>query len=131
MVKEDRGPLDLTLLIEEKDKSITDLKKDNKLLADQVYELKKENADLKSKLDNRSGFWYNKVMKNIMIAFLVLCFTASVGNTTEKTNFNEKINNWFINEKVKIVDYQKKNWQEGKDQVARTIESIKSLFVKN
>ena len=65
-----------------------------------------------------------------MIAFLVLCFTASVGNTTEKTNFNEKINNWFINEKVKIVDYQKKNWQEGKDQVARTIESIKSLFVK-
>ncbi len=66
-----------------------------------------------------------------MIAFLVLCFTASVGNTTEKTNFNEKINNWFINEKVKIVDYQKKNWQEGKDQVARTIESIKSLFVKN
>ena len=83
MVKEDRGPLDLTLLIEEKDKSITDLKKDNKLLADQVYELKKENADLKSKLDNRSGFWYNKVMKNIMIAFLVLCFTASVGNTTE------------------------------------------------
>ena len=42
MVKEDRGPLDLTLLIEEKDKSITDLKK--------------ENADLKSKLDNRSGF---------------------------------------------------------------------------
>ncbi len=66
-----------------------------------------------------------------MIAFLVLCFTASVGNTTEKTNFNEKINNWFINEKVKIVDYQKKNWQEGKDQVARTIESIKSLFVQN
>tara|TARA_B100000530_G_C15680943_1_gene378129 strand:- start:300 stop:575 length:276 start_codon:yes stop_codon:yes gene_type:complete len=52
-VKEDRGPLDLTLLIEEKDKSITDLKKDNKLLADQVYELKKENADLKNKLDNR------------------------------------------------------------------------------
>ena len=66
-----------------------------------------------------------------MIAFLVLCFTASVGNTTEKTNFNEQIHHWFINEKVKIVDYQKKNWQEGKDQVARTIESIKSLFVKN
>ena len=44
---EDRGPLDLTLLIEEKDKEIAELKKDNKLLADQVYELKKENADLK------------------------------------------------------------------------------------
>ena len=53
IIAEDRGPLDLTLLIEEKDKSITDLKKDNKLLADQVYELKKENADLKNKLDNR------------------------------------------------------------------------------
>ena len=30
MVKEDRGPLDLTLLIEEKDKEIAELKKDNK-----------------------------------------------------------------------------------------------------
>ena len=69
-----------------------------------------------------------------MIAFLVLCFTASVGNTTENNIVNEtvnKITNHINNEKVKIVEYQKKNWQEGKDQVARTIESIKSLFVKN
>ena len=69
-------------------------------------------------------------MKNIMIAFLVLCFTATVGNTTEN-NIVNKITNHINNEKVKIVEYQKKNWQEGKDQVARTIESIKSLFVKN
>ena len=69
-----------------------------------------------------------------MIAFLVLCFTATVGNTTENNIVNEtvnKITNHINNEKVKIVEYQKKNWQEGKDQLARNFNTIKSWFVKN
>ena len=66
-----------------------------------------------------------------MIAFLVLCFTASVGNTTEKTNFNEKINNWFINEKVKIVEYQTKVWADQKVKNAEMWSKLKSLFAKN
>ena len=69
-----------------------------------------------------------------MIAFLVLCFTATVGNTTENNIVNEtvnKITNHISNEKVKIVEYQKKNWQEGKDQLARNFNTIKSWFVKN
>ena len=65
-----------------------------------------------------------------MIAFLVLCFTASVGNTTEN-NIVNKITNHINNEKVKIVEYQKKNWQEGKDQLARNFAQIKNLFVKD
>ena len=65
-----------------------------------------------------------------MIAFLVLCFTATVGNTTEN-NIVNKITNHINNEKVKIVEYQKKNWQEGKDQLARNFNTIKSWFVKN
>ena len=65
-----------------------------------------------------------------MIAFLVLCFTASVGNTTEN-NIVNKITNHINNEKVKIVEYQKKNWQEGKDQLVRNFNTIKSWFVKN
>ena len=76
-----------------------------------------------------------------MIAFLVLCFTASVGNTTEN-NIVNKITNHISNEKVKIVEYQKKNWaegnaqlkknwQEGKDQLARNFAQIKNLFVKD
>ena len=65
-----------------------------------------------------------------MIAFLVLCFTATVGNTTEN-NIVNKITNHIYNEKVKIVEYQKKNWQEGKDQLVRNFNTIKSWFVKN
>ena len=82
-------------------------------------------------------------MKTIIIAFLVLCFTATVGNTNEKTNLNETINNWFVNqipgkvanhisnEKQEIIEYQKKNWAEGKAQFAKNIATIKSWFVKN
>ena len=69
-------------------------------------------------------------MKTIMIAFLVLCFTASVGNTNEKISFNEKINNWFVNQKQETIEFQKKNWAEGKAQFARNINTIKSWFVK-
>ena len=69
-------------------------------------------------------------MKTIMIAFLVLCFTATVGNTNEKINFNEKINNWFVNQKQETIEFQKKGWQDGKDQIATTVATIKSWFVK-
>ena len=70
------------------------------------------------------------IMKTIMIAFLVLCFTANVGNTNEKISFNEKINNWFVNQKQETIEFQKKNWQDSKDQIAATIVTIKSWFVK-
>ena len=68
-------------------------------------------------------------MKNIIIAFLVLCFTTTVGNTNEN-NIVNKITNHISNEKVKIIEYQKKSWAEGKDQFARTFTQIKSWFVK-
>ena len=79
-------------------------------------------------------------MKTIMIAFLVLCFTTTVGNTNEKTTLND-VSNEFIkqknllvahinNEKQDIIEFQKKSWQEGKDQLARNINTIKSWFVK-
>ena len=79
-------------------------------------------------------------MKTIMIAFLVLCFTATVGNTNEKTTLND-VSNEFIkqknllvahisNEKQDIIEFQKKSWQDGRDQIATTIATIKSWFVK-
>ena len=79
-------------------------------------------------------------MKTIMIAFLVLCFTATVGNTNEKTTLND-ISNEFIKQKNLLVahistvkedtiEFQKKNWQDGKDQIARNINIIKSWFIK-
>ena len=107
-----RGPLDLTRRIDE---------------------LEAEVAALKMKLevlDNRPSKWYNITMKHIIIAFLVLCFTASVGNTNEN-NIVNKITNHINNEKVKIIEYQKKNWSEGNAQLKRNFNTIKSWFVKD
>ena len=109
---DDRGPLDLTRRIDDLEAEVSALKMKLEVL------------------DNRPSKWYNSTMKNIMIALLVLCFTATVGNTNEKTNFNETINNWFVNQKQETIEYQKKNWAEGKAQFARNINTIKSWFVK-
>ena len=108
MTTDDRGPLDLTRRIDELEAEVSALKK------------KQE------ELDNRASKWYNYTMKNIMIAFLVLCFTATVGNTNEN-----KIEKYINNEIIKTKEFQKVKWQEGKDQLARTFTQIKSLFVKN
>ena len=63
-------------------------------------------------------------MKNIMIAFLVLCFTTTVGNTNEKTNLNETINNWFANQKQETIEFQKNNWAEAKRLAAKAAKRI-------
>ena len=107
-----RGPLDLTRRIDE---------------------LEAEVAALKMKLevlDNRPSKWYNNTMKHIIIAFLVLCFTTTVGNTNEN-NIVNKITNHISNEKVKIIEYQKKSWADAKEQTAKNFATIKSWFVKN
>ena len=112
MTTDDRGPLDLTRRIDELEAEVSALKK------------KQE------ELDNRPSKWYNRTMKNIMIALLVLCFTATVGNTNEN-NIVNKITNHIGNEKVKIIEYQKKSWTEAKEQTAKNFATIKSWFVKN
>ena len=125
IIAEDRGPLDLTRRIDD---------------------LEAEVSALKSKLDmldNRSSKWYNNIMKTIIIAFLVLCFTTTVGNTNENKTYTPKetlkafseipgkVANHISNEKQEIIEYQKKNWAEGKAQFAKNIATIKSWFVKN
>jgi|TARA_B100001769_G_scaffold221794_1_gene182133 hypothetical protein len=82
-------------------------------------------------------------MKKIIIAFLVLCFTTTVGNTNENKTYTPqetlkafseipgKVANHISNEKQEIIEYQKKNWAEGKAQFAKNIATIKSWFVKN
>jgi len=122
---DDRGPLDLTRRIDE--------------LEAEVLALKKKQEEL----DNRPSKWYNNTMKNIMIAFLVLCFTTSVGNTNESKTYTPKetleafskvpgkIANHISNEKQEIIDYQKKSWADAKEQTAKNFATIKSWFVKN
>ena len=124
---DDRGPNDLERIIDDKDKVIADLKRDNKSLAREVDNLLEQKKQL---LDNQSKKWYNITMKNIMIAFLVLCFTTSVGNTNENNIIN-KVTTHLSNEKQKIIVYQKKSWADSKIQFANTKATIKSWFVKN
>ena len=124
---DDRGPNDLERIIEDKNKIITHLKHDNKTLAKEVSDLIEEKKRL---LDNQSNKWYNRTMKNIMIALLVLCFTASVGNTNENNIIN-KVTTHLSNEKQEIIEYQKKSWADSKIQFAKTKATIKSWFVKN
>ena len=124
---DDRGPNDLERIIDDKDKIITHLKHDNKTLAKEVSDLIEEKKRL---LDNQSNKWYNRTMKNIMIALLVLCFTATVGNTNENNIIN-KVTTHLSNEKQKIIVYQKKSWADSKIQFANTKATIKSWFVKN
>ena len=125
MTTDDRGPLDLTRRIDELEAEVSALKK------------KQE------ELDNRASKWYNYTMKNIMIAFLVLCFTATVGNTNESKTYTPKetleafskvpgkIAKHISNEKQEIIEFQKKNWADAKEQTAKNIATIKSWFVKN
>ena len=112
LTTDDRGPLDLTRRIDELEAEVSALKMKLEVL------------------DNRPSKWYNIIMKHTIIAFLVLCFTTSVGNTNEN-NIVNKITNHIGNEKVKIIEYQKKSWADAKEQTAKNFATIKSWFVKN
>ena len=68
-------------------------------------------------------------MKHIIIAFLVLCFTTTVGNTNE--NIINKVTTHISNEIQNTKEYQKKSWEDSKIQFANTKAKIKSWFVKN
>ena len=68
-------------------------------------------------------------MKNIIIALLVLCFTATVGNTNENNIIN-KVTTHISNENQE-KRISKDNWEKGKIQTANNIAMIKSWFVKN
>jgi len=64
-----------------------------------------------------------KLKETIMIAIAALAFMLITG--VAKAN---PVLNWFENEKNKIVEYQTKNWAEGKAQLANTKQSIFNLF---
>jgi len=67
-----------------------------------------------------------KLKETIMIAIAALAFMLITG--VAKANPVETVTNWLSNEKTKIVEYQTKNWAEGKAQLASTKESILNLF---
>ena len=67
-----------------------------------------------------------KLKETIMIAIAGLAFMLITG--IAKANPVQTFGNWLSNEKTKIVEYQTKNWAEGKAQLANTKQSIFNLF---
>tara|TARA_Y100000741_G_scaffold168788_1_gene127829 strand:+ start:164 stop:394 length:231 start_codon:yes stop_codon:yes gene_type:complete len=62
--------------------------------------------------------------------FLVLCVAAFITGLTWGVASANPVMNWFETEKQKTIEFQKKGWQDGKDQFARTKQSILDLFKK-
>ena len=67
-----------------------------------------------------------KLKETIMIAIAGLAFMLITG--IAKANPVQTFGNWLSNEKTKIVEYQTKNWADGKAQLANTKQSILNLF---
>ena len=63
-------------------------------------------------------------MKKLLVITFVLFSTSALANPVNT------FTNWLTNEKNDIVEYQKENWQKGKDQLARNKEQILNLFKK-
>ena len=64
-------------------------------------------------------------MKNTML--FVASLVAVILISMSMANANP-VTNWLTNEKNKIVEYQKKNWADGKQQLAQTKNNLLSLF---
>ena len=64
-------------------------------------------------------------MKSTML--FVASLVAVILISMSMANANP-VTNWMTNEKNKIVEYQKKNWADGKQQLAQTKNNLLSLF---
>ena len=66
-------------------------------------------------------------MKNTMLfaasIIAVILISISMANANP-------VYNWFETEKNKTIEFQKKNWADGKKQLAQTKQSILNLFKK-
>lgn len=63
-------------------------------------------------------------MKKLLVITFVLFSTSALANPVNT------FTNWLTNEKNDIVEYQKENWQKGKDQLAKNKQQILNLFKK-
>ena len=63
-------------------------------------------------------------MKKLLVITFVLFSTSALANPVNT------FTNWLSNEKNDIVEYQKENWQKGKDQLAKNKQQIINLFNK-
>ena len=67
-------------------------------------------------------------MATIIALFMAVSITSTV--TAEPVEDFNKAKTFVINEWNEIVDFQKTNWAEGKDQLARNKTQIQDLWKK-
>ena len=63
--------------------------------------------------------------KLIFMFFAIYLLSWSIARAEEN-----KVTNWLQNEWVKTVEFQKKGWQDGKEQLANNKVQIQTLFNK-
>jgi hypothetical protein len=76
--------------------------------------------------------------KLLVLAFILLTTNAIADEKTTVSDFTNalveqknKLITHFSNEKADTIAFQKKSWEDGKIQLAKNIEQIKSLFKWN
>ena len=66
-------------------------------------------------------------MKNTMLFVASLVVVILISMSMANAN---PVMNWFETEKNKTIEFQKKGWADGKEQLAQTKKSILNLFKK-
>jgi len=62
-------------------------------------------------------------MRTMMMITIIVLMTTVMAKANPVTT-------WIETEKNKIVEYQKSNWKQGKEQTVKNWNTIKSFFVK-
>ena len=73
-----------------------------------------------------------KTAIGIFVAITTLFVVAvwSTNSLSEEVTIDTKVKNFVVSEWNEIKEFQKDNWQDGKDQLARNKEQISNLFLK-
>jgi hypothetical protein len=73
-----------------------------------------------------------KTAIGIFVAITTLFVVAvwSTDSLSEEVTIDTKVKNFVVSEWNEIKEFQKDNWQDGKDQLARNKEQISNLFLK-
>ena len=65
-------------------------------------------------------------MRTMMMLTIAVLLTMTMAKSEE--TIDVKVKNYIVNEWVDIKEYQKANWQAGKEQNAKNWSKIKSFF---
>jgi hypothetical protein len=67
-------------------------------------------------------------MRTMMLLTIITLLTMAIAKSEE--TIDTKVKNFIVNEWTDVKEYQKTQWQKGKEQNAKNLETIKSFFNK-